>query len=81
MLNTFDLHKDLVEVLLRCVLADTGRTLRSYLFFEHGSKSIDPETYALMANIYAAFMKKVFDIPQRKRNADIQHQSKLDDLW
>ena len=36
--------------------------------------------YGLVAHIYTALMKKVFDISQRQWKPYIQHNCKLDDL-
>ena len=33
-----------------------------------------------MANIYAAFVEQIFDLPQRKRKSDVHHYSQTDDL-
>jgi len=34
-----------------------------------------------MADINAAFVEQIFDLPQRKRKPDIHHHGQTDDLW
>ena len=76
-----DLHEDLVEMptvldtrahAIDPSLADLGR--------EHRAKTVPPEPNGLRADLYAAFVKKVFDIPQRKRVADVQHHGEANDF-
>ena len=70
-----DLHEDLVEMptvldtrahAIGPSLADLGR--------EHRAKTISPEPNGLRADLYAAFVKKVLDVPQRKRLANVGGQ-------
>ena len=80
-LDTVDFHKDLIQVPLPlCVLSHVGGTLRSDLASEDRAEPIDPEPHALMADIDPAFMKEVFDIAKRQREADIHHHCELDDF-
>jgi hypothetical protein len=44
------------------------------------AEPIDPETKALVADIYAALVKEVFDIAQGQRKSGVHHHAKLDDL-
>ena len=81
MLDAIDLHENLVEVPLPLgVQAHARGALRSDLSGEDRSKSIHPEPHAFMAYVDPAFMKQVFDVPQRERKPDIHHHCELDDL-
>ena len=44
------------------------------------AEPIDPETDAFVANVDAAFMEEVFNIPKRERKPDIHEDGKLNDL-
>jgi hypothetical protein len=64
MLDPVDLHKDLVEVPFSLrMFAQRGRTFRPDLVCEYETKPIDPEAYALMADVNTALMKQIFDVP------------------
>lgn len=54
--------------------------LPSDLRREHWTETIPPVPHRLMTNIDAALVEKIFDVPQRKRKADIHHDRKADDL-
>jgi len=47
---------------------------------EVSAEPIDPETDAFVANVDAALVEKVFDIPKREREPDMHHDAKLDDF-
>ena len=34
-----------------------------------------------MADVDATFVQKIFDVSQRQRKANIQHEGEADDLW
>jgi len=58
MLDAVDLHKDLVQVPLPLrVLAHVRRPLRSDLAGEDRTEPVDPEPYALMANVDPALLQ------------------------
>lgn len=48
---------------------------------EVSTEPVDSEVQTFMANVDPAFMEKVFDVPQRQREADIHQDSELDDFW
>ena len=39
-----------------------------------------PEPHRFVADIDAAFVQKIFDIPKRKRKPDVHHHRQADDL-
>ena len=76
-----DLHEDLVE--MPTVLDTRAHAIDPYLADlgrEHRAKTVPPEPNGLMADLYAAFVKKVFDVAQRKRVADVQHYGQANDF-
>jgi hypothetical protein len=78
---TTDLHKDLVQVPLPLrTLLHTLRSTFADLVREVSAEPIDPVTDRFVANVDAAFMEQVFNIPQLQRKSDIHHDCKLDDL-
>jgi hypothetical protein len=40
---------------------------------EHRTEAVPPEPHSLVANVDAALKENIFDLPQRKRLADIHH--------
>ncbi len=77
-----DLHKYFVQV-PSPVGVIPGRRMKSFLTDlarKQGTKSIPPIADCFMADINAAFMKKIFDIAKRKRKPDIHHHRKANDL-
>ncbi len=48
---------------------------------EHRTKSIPPETDRFMADIDAALVQKIFDIPEREWKPHVHHHGEADDLW
>ena len=48
---------------------------------EHRAEPIPPKTDGFVADIDAALVQQVLDIPQRQRKSDIQHHRQADDLW
>ena len=65
MLDTIYLHEHLVEVPLP--LGDLPHIIGSLLTDlpgEVGAEAVDPEANAFMADVYAAFVEGVFDLPQ-----------------
>jgi len=76
-----DLHEHLVEMPLPLSdLAHVAGAAEADLAGEHRAKPIHPKPHALMANIDTPFVERIFDIPQRKRKADVHHDRELDDL-
>jgi hypothetical protein len=47
---------------------------------KHRAKSVSPKSNRLMSDIDAAFMQKIFHIPQRERKPHIHHNGQVDDL-
>lgn len=76
-----DLHEDLIQMPLPLRrLPHSFRTALPYFVSEVSSKTVDPMPHRLVADVDATFVKKVFDVPQGQREADIHHNRKLDDL-
>jgi hypothetical protein len=44
------------------------------------AKSVPPKSNRLMADVDAAFVLKILDIPERKRKPNIHHYGQTDDL-
>ena len=44
------------------------------------AKSVPPETDSFMADVDAAFVQKIFDIPKRQREPDMHHHCQADDF-
>ena len=47
---------------------------------EHRAEPLPPEPDSFVANIDAALMEQVLDVPKRKREPDIEHHREADDL-
>ena len=47
---------------------------------KHRAEPVPPEPHRLVADIDAAFEKKILDLTERQRIADIHHHCKADDL-
>ena len=72
--SRIDLHENLVQMPLPVRVG--SQILDAFppnFLREHRSKSIPPEPDGFMANINAALMEKIFHIPQRQRETDVQH--------
>ena len=75
-----DTHKNLIQMpapaRIRMVLNTTFSDLRR----KHRTKTVPPDTYHLVADIDASFIKKILDLPQRQRIPDIHHYHQADHL-
>ena len=49
-------------------------------FLEAGKKRLAGEPYRLVADLDAALVQQVIDVPERKREADVHHHRQADDL-
>ena len=47
---------------------------------KHRAKTVPPDTYHLVVDIDASFMKKILDLPQRHRIPDADHHRQADHL-
>jgi hypothetical protein len=47
---------------------------------KHRAKSIPPEPNRFMADVDAALMQEILDIPKRKRKSNAHHHRQADDL-
>jgi hypothetical protein len=45
------------------------------------AETIDPKADAFVANIYAALVEQILNIPERERKPDIHQYGELDNLW
>jgi hypothetical protein len=78
---TVDLQENLVEVQLpMCPWPHPVHPSAADLSREHQTEPVPPKPYRLMADVDAAFMQKIFHIPQRERKPHIHHNSQADDL-
>ena len=81
MLDAVDFDEDFIEMPLPLrYLSHIARSLLADFPSEVSSEPIDPEADAFMANVDAAFVKQVFNIPQWERKPDIHHHRELDDF-
>ena len=76
-----DLHKDLIEVPppLRD-LAHVASSSHPDLAGEHRPETVHPCPNALVANVDAALVEKVFDVAKRQWKSDVHRHRNLDDL-
>jgi hypothetical protein len=77
---TVDLHENLVEVPPPEARPHPRNPAFADLGCKQRTKSVLPEPDGLIADVDAPLVKKVFDVPQRKRKSDIHHDGKKDDL-
>jgi hypothetical protein len=75
------LHQHLIQTPLpMCSRPHSINPSAADLSGKHRAKSVPPRPNRLMANVNAAFMQKIFNIPQRKRKPHIHHNGRADDL-
>jgi hypothetical protein len=75
------LHQHLIQTPLpMCSRPHSINPSAADLSGKHRAKSVPPKPNRLMANVNAAFMQKIFNIPQRERKPHIHHNGKADDL-
>jgi hypothetical protein len=60
-----DLYEDLVEVLAPVRICVVMKPTFPYLDYANWAEPVPPESYRLMADVDAPFMKKVFNIAER----------------
>jgi hypothetical protein len=74
-------HKDFIKVPLPVArLQAPGPSLFNFAC-ELRAKPVPPVPDRFIAHIYTTLMKQVLHISQREWESDIQHDSKLDNLW
>lgn len=76
-----NLHEDLIQ--LPAPLSPTPHRFRSTfpdLVREESAEPIYPETDAFVADVDPTLMPEVFDIAQRQREAQVNHDCELDDF-
>ncbi len=76
-----DLHEHLIEV--PSPLPETPHRLNTTapdLRRENRPEPVPPEPHRLMRDVDAALMQQVFDVPQRKRVAEVHHHRQANDL-
>lgn len=76
-----DLHEDLVEVPTPAAGFHPFDPSFSDLLGEHRTKAVPLISDRFVADIDTPFMQKILDIPERQREADVQHHRQADDLW
>ena len=47
---------------------------------EHRAEPVPPESYSLMAKVDATLEQQFINVPERQREADVNHNHKADDL-
>jgi hypothetical protein len=75
-----DLHENLVKVPPPAARPHPRNPTLSDLGCKQRTKSVPPEPDGLIADVDPLLVKKVLDVPQRKRKPDIHHDGKVDDL-
>jgi len=75
-----DPHEDLVEVPPPSARPEAIDPPLSDLGGEHRAESVPTVAYSLMADFDAPLAQQVLDVPERKREADVQHHRQADDL-
>lgn len=76
-----DLHEHLVHVRLPFRVGTELLNPFSFdLLGEHWAEPIPPIPYRLVADVDAAFMENIFDVPQRKRETHVEHHRQADDF-
>jgi len=76
-----DLHEDRVE--MPPPLRDLAKLLRPALFDldrHDRAEAVPPKPDCLVRDVNPALVEQILDVPQRKREADIQHDRRTDDL-
>jgi hypothetical protein len=77
----FNLHGYLVQVPLPVrICAHLTDPFPANLSGKHRAKSVPPKPNRLMADVDAAFVQKIFHIPQRERKTSVHHHGEADDL-
>ena len=78
---TVDLYEHLVQMPLPIRMSTKLlNPFSSDLSGKHRTKTVPPEPHSFVADIDAALVQQIFDIPQRKRKANIQHHCEADDF-
>ncbi len=76
-----DLHEIIIQVPLPIrVSAHLLNALPADFSSEHPAKPIPPEPNGFVADINAAFVQKILNIPKRRRETDIELHRQPDDL-
>ena len=77
-----DLHENLIQMPLPVRMrSHPTDSVSSDLNRGHQAKSVPPEPNCFVADVDATFVQKIFDVSQRQRKANIQHEGEADDLW
>ena len=66
-----DLHKHLVQMPLPVRMVLPSQPAFPYLGRKMGTEPVPPKPNCFMADVDPAFVKKIFNIPERKRKSDI----------
>ena len=77
---TSDLHKDFIQVPAPAAGSQGVDPLLPDLGGEHRSEPVPPEPHRLVANLDAALMQQVLNVPKRQREPHIHHHGQTDDL-
>lgn len=75
-----NLHEDLVQMPSPVAGLHALNPSLPDLRSQQLSEGMPPEPHRLVADLDTAFAEEVLDIPQRKREADIEHHRPADDL-
>ncbi len=76
-----NLHKYLIQMPLPVrVCAHLLNSFAADFSGEHRAKSIPPIPHRFVADVDAALVQKIFDVSQRQRKANIQHDGEADNL-
>ena len=75
-----DLHEHLIQMPPPVTSAHALDAVPSDLAGEDRAEPVSPEPHRFVADIDAAFVEQVLDVPQRQREADVHHHGQSDDL-
>ena len=79
---TVDPHKHVVQVPLPVrICAHLADPFLADLCGKQRAKSVPPTPNRFVADVDAAFVQKILNIPQRERKTHIHHHNQADDLW
>ena len=76
-----DFHKDFIDVpALVTVAVELLYSASTDLICKHRPEPVPPEANRLVADVDAAFEKKILDVPQAKRISNVHHHNQADDF-
>ena len=78
----FNLNEHLIQVPLPIqICAHLADPFLADLNSKQRAKAVPPKPNRLIADVDAAFIQKILNLPKRQRETDIHYQGQTDDLW